>query len=204
MSKAAFRQPPVILASGSTVRAQMLRTAGLALETHPVRLDEDAIRLSLAAEGVRPRDIAAELADAKATRAAMRNPSAWVIGCDQILELEGAALGKPTTFDEARHRLLSLSGNTHQLHSAVSVHHEGRRVWSTIGTASLTMRTLSAHQIDRYLDAIGSEAVETPGCYRIEGLGVSLFDGIEGDHFTILGLPLLPLLAYLRLRGVIE
>lgn len=193
----------VVLASASQTRAAMLRAAGLEVAPHPMRLDEDAIRLSLASEGLPPRDIAAELADAKASRAASRHPEAWVIAADQVLDLDGTALGKPETSAAARDRLQTLAAKAHRLHTAVSVYHQGRRVWSVIDSAQLTMRPLAPDWIDRYLARIGDEALETPGCYRIEALGIQLFERIEGDHFTILGLPLLPLLAYLRLRGVI-
>lgn len=197
------QSPTIVLASGSQTRQQMLLAAGVDTLVSPVRVDEAALRDSMAAQGMSARDIAAELADIKAQRAAGRHPEGWIIAADQVLDLDGVALGKPTDLDAARAQLSALAGRRHALHSAVVVYHEGRHVWRHVETARLTMRPLSASEIEDYLAHIGTEALETAGSYRVEGYGIRLFERIEGDHFTILGLPLLPLLSYLRQREVL-
>jgi septum formation protein len=193
----------LVLASASRTRYDLLIAAGLAVVSSPVRLDEAAIRDALQAQAMAPRDIAGELADLKACRAAGRYPSDWIIAADQILELDGQILGKPDSLDGARNQLCSLSGKTHALHTAVIVHEAGQPVWRHVDTSRLTFRALTSEEIHAYLDKIGLDALETPGSYRIEGLGIRLFQRIDGDHFAILGLPLLPLLGYLRQRQVI-
>jgi septum formation protein len=195
---------PLLLASGSATRAAILARAGLAFQAHPAPVDEEAIRRALEAEGAHPRDIADTLAELKAARIATRFPDALVLGCDQVLEFQGRAWAKPATADEARGQLRTLSGQTHRLLSALVLYDRGEPVWRHIGVARLTMRALSDPFLDGYLarnwPAIGASV----GGYRIEVEGIRLFSTIEGDHFTILGLPLLPLLDYLALRGFIE
>ena len=193
----------VILASGSSTRLAMLRSAGIDPIVAAVRVDEQSIRLALQSEGVLPKDVAGHLADLKAQRAAVRHPDAWIIAADQVLDLDGEALGKPTDRTSAHAQLARLSGAQHVLHSAVVVYEGMQPVWRHVGQARLTMRQLDDQAIAAYLDHIGDEAYETAGSYRIEGYGIRLFTQVDGDHFTILGMPLLPLIDYLTLRQVI-
>jgi septum formation protein len=197
-------KPDFLLASASQIRADLLRAAGLAVTQQPARVDEESIRLALEAEGARPRDIADALAEMKARKISERHPLPWVIGCDQVLEFAGKAFGKPETPDAARAHLSALRGRTHILHSAVVLYHEGKPVWRFVGEVRLTMREFSDAYRDTYLARNWESARHSVGCYKIEEEGVRLFSRIEGDHFTLLGLPLLPLLDYLSGRGVIE
>jgi septum formation protein len=195
---------PIILASGSAIRATLLRNAGVAFGTHIVRLDEEAIRDALLQEGASPRDIADHLAELKSLRAAVRHPDALVIGCDQVLALGRDVLGKPGSVDEAREQLLALREKEHRLLSAIVVCRNGEPLWRHVGEARLTMRAFSDGWLDGYLARHGESLMDTVGGYKLEDEGVRLFTRIEGDYFTILGLPLLPLLSWLGLRGTIE
>jgi septum formation protein len=200
---------PLILASESATRLAMLRAAGLDPRAHAARLDEPAIRAALAAEAASPRDIADHLAETKALKVARRlddTPSPagpLILGADQVLVLDGAILGKPESPDAARAQLNALSGRSHELLSAAVLVENGAPIWRHVGRARLTMRPLSDEFIDRYLAAEGPAVTATAGGYRIEGRGAQLFDRIEGDWFSILGLPLLPLLAQLRQAGAL-
>jgi septum formation protein len=169
-----------------------------------VRLDEPAIRAALAAEGASPRDMADALAEMKAARVADRNPQAVVVGSDQVLDHKGAALGKCDTPEAAMQQLRALSGGTHRLHTATVVFHDGQPVWRHMATATLTMRDLPVAFLSGYMARNWDRARHAAGCYLIEGEGIRLFSAVEGDHFGILGLPLLPLLGYLGLRGFID
>jgi septum formation protein len=193
----------LILASASATRLGLLHAAGLPVAAHPVRLDEPAIRAALAAEGATPRDMADALAELKAQRAADRHPGAVVIGCDQVLDADGVALGKPDTPQQALAQLVALRGGTHRLHSAVVLWHEGQPVWRHLATARMTMRDVSDGFLQDYLARNWDRARHSAGCYLVESEGIRLFAAIEGDHFGILGLPLLPLLGYLGQRGFI-
>ena len=195
----------VVLASASPVRRQLLENAGLAFELDPAELDETALRESHVRRGpVDPAVLAAELARAKAEKVSKRHGSRWVIGADQILNCSAAILAKPADMAEAREQLRNLQGRSHGLTSAVAVARNGRTEWQTFDAARLTMRAVSDAFLDAYLDAMGPEVTQSVGGYKIEGRGLQLFERIEGDYFTILGLPLLPLLAYLRDIGVLE
>lgn len=194
---------PIVLASSSETRQRLLRAAGLPVTAQSARLDEDAIRASLEAEGASPRDIADTLAEMKARRIAERTPGAVVIGCDQVLDFRGRAWGKASTRDAAREQLLALRGQTHKLLSAVVVYHDGQPQWRHIGTASLTMRTFSDEWLESYLSRNWEDLRHSAGGYLLEAEGVRLFAAVDGDYFTILGLPLLPLLEYLGQRGFI-
>ena len=196
--------PPIILASGSTIRRQLLEAAGLSVRTQAARIDEDTIRSSLVYEAASPRDIADTLAEMKAVRVADRHPDAVVIGCDQVLEFQNKVWAKPESLQEAQGQLVLLRGNTHRLLSAVVVCHQGQPVWRHVGTARLTMRNFSDGYLAGYLARNWPQVGQSVGGYKLEEEGVRLFSAIEGDHFTILGLPLLPLLSYLTLRGFIE
>lgn len=194
---------PLLLASQSAIRLTLLRNAGLTAEAHPARIDEDALRAALQAEDATPRDIADALAEAKALKLAQRHPTALVLGCDQILALGPRIFAKPATREDARQQLADLSGHTHQLLSALVLYDKGAPIWRHVGVARLTMRQASPAYLDTYLDRTWPEVGHSVGGYQLESEGIRLFSAIEGDYFTILGLPLLPLLNYLSLRGLI-
>lgn len=194
---------PLLLASASDIRLKLLRNAGLEVAASPAHIDEDTIRRSLQAEAASPRDIADALAEAKARKLATKNPTALVLGCDQVLAFKGAVFGKPESPDAARVQLQSLRGQTHQLLSALVLYEEGKPIWRHIGQARLTMAALSDGYIEAYLGRNWDSARHSVGAYKLEEEGVRLFSAIEGDYFTILGLPLLPLLGYLGQRGFI-
>lgn len=196
-------QKPFILASSSATRTQILRAAGLKFTTQSPRIDEDTIRRTLESEGAQPRDIADTLAEMKARKIADRNPGALVLGCDQVLEFDRRAWGKAETLAEARHQLLALRGQSHHLLSAIVLYDDGKPVWRYIGKATLTMREFSDPWLDDYLTHNWDSIRHCVGGYKLEEEGIRLFTAIEGDYFTILGLPLLPLLAYLGTRGFI-
>lgn len=179
----------------------MLRGAGIAFTVSPVRLDEAALRDALAGEGAGPHDIADALAEMKALRAAARRPDALCLGADQILSVGTDCLGKPGTPDEAMAQLSRLSGNTHVLHSALVAVEDSVPVWRHVGTARITFHPLSDGEIASYVARTWDQIRHSVGGYLIEGEGVRLMSRIEGDHFTIMGLPLLPLLTWLRVRG---
>lgn len=195
----------VILASGSAARRAMLQAAGVVFDVMPATIDEEHLRQALVADNadIGPVAIAVELAAAKAAAVSQQKPQALVIGSDQVLDIEGDLLTKPGDAAGVRASLERLSGRTHALHSAVALAQNGILLWSNGDTARLTMRPLTAPAIERYVDAAGDGVHQCVGAYQIEGLGIQLFDRIEGDHFTILGMPLLPLLAQLRTRGAI-
>jgi septum formation protein len=196
----------LILASGSSTRRKMLAAAGVAARVIPADVDEAVIRDTLTAGGndIDPLDIAEVLARAKAQHVLATHPTALVIGADQILALGSRLFAKPEGMEGARQTLIDLRGQTHQLHSSVVLAQGGEIVWSYGDTAHLAVRDMSDAFIDRYLDEAGPDVCHSVGAYQLEGLGVQLFDRIDGDYFTILGLPLLPLLAELRARGVIR
>jgi septum formation protein len=191
----------IILASTSPTRIALLTRAGVPFRSLAPRVDEETLRTSLEAEGVTPRDMADVLAEQKARKIAERHPDAIVIGADQVLEFEGRAWSKPPTAEAARQQLLALRGGTHSLHSAIVLCEAGRPVWRFLGGARLSMRSFSDAYVDAYLSRNWPEVGGSPGCYRVEDEGMRLFDRIDGDHFTILGLPMLPLLGYLGQRG---
>ncbi|HEU0222257.1 MAG TPA: Maf family protein [Paracoccaceae bacterium] len=193
---------PLLLASASAARRAMLEAAGIALQTVPARIDEAALKGALAAEGARPRDIADALAEAKALKISRRHPEALILGADQVLAAGDALFDKPADLAAARAQLLALRGRAHELLSAAVIAEGGEPVWRHVGRARLTMRDFSDAFLDDYLAREGGHVLASVGAYRIEGAGVQLFSRIEGDHFCILGLPLLEILAYLRLRGV--
>lgn len=194
----------IVLASSSPFRADILKNAGLAFEVKPAELDERAAEAPLAETGASPQDVAQVLAEAKATEVSERAGDAWVVGADQTLSLGDEIFHKPDDMEGARRHLLALSGRTHQLNSAVVLARGGEVVWRHVATASLTMRKLDPAFIGRHLAAVGEKALSSVGAYQIEGPGIQLFERIEGDYFTIVGLPLLPLLAELRSRGAID
>lgn len=194
---------PLILASSSTARARMLNDAGVTFESVTPRLDEEAMRASLEGSGVGPRDVADALAEAKAMKVSGRHPGALVIGSDQVLEFDGRVFGKAGSLAELRDLLMHMAGKWHLLHAAAVAVEAGRPVWRHVGTARLHVRDLSSDWVDGYLERNWEAVRHSAGGYLIEGEGVRLFDRIEGDTFTILGLPLVPLLAWLTVRGSI-
>ncbi|BAB51136.1 Maf-like protein [Mesorhizobium japonicum] len=194
----------IILASGSPFRKAMLINAGLDVEAVPADVDERALEAPLQDSGVSPEDVALVLAEAKATEVSERRPGALVLGCDQTLSLGDEVFHKPADMEGARRHLLALSGRTHQLNSAAVLVRDGKVLWRHVGIAGMTMRMLDPGFIGRHLALVGAKALASVGAYQIEGEGIQLFEKIEGDYFTIVGLPLLPLLAELRTLGAID
>lgn len=194
---------PVILASGSEIRAQLLKNAGLDFDVSVARVDEDAIRASLKAEHAAPRDIADTLAELKAQRVADRHPDALVIGCDQVLALGQDIFSKPETPENALSQLKMLRGQKHQLLSAAVIYGEGKPLWRHVGVVRLFMRDASDEYLNDYVMRNWDSIRHSVGAYKLEEEGVRLFTRIEGDYFNVLGLPLLELLSYLTLRGTL-
>ena len=197
--------PQIVLASASRARREVLAAAGVAFTVDAADVDEPAIRKEILARGAKfdAAAIAQVLARAKAENVSSRHEGALIIGADQVLALGGELLTKPKDVADARAALNKLRGKTHELHSAVAFAMDGAIVWSHVATARLTMRTFSDAFLDDYLVRAGDRITQSVGAYELEGLGVQLFERIEGDYFTILGLPLLPVLNELRERGMI-
>ncbi len=193
----------IILASGSDIRAQLLKNAGVNFDVHVARIDEDAVKQSLLAEDAPPRDIADTLAELKAQRVAMKYPDALVVGCDQVLAFNREILSKPATTSDAIQQLSQLRGKTHQLLSAAVVYADAKPQWRHIGVTRLHMRDISDDYITDYVDRNWDSIRHSVGGYKLEEEGSRLFSRIEGDYFNVLGLPLLELLSYLTLRGTL-
>lgn len=191
-------QPEVILASASTSRARLLRNAGLDFTNLPAAVDEDEVKHAMRGAMAPPSDTAVALAELKASRISRNYPAAFVIGADQILECNGVWFDKPPDTDHARAHLLSLKGKTHHLSNAVCVAKGGTVLWHHVNQASLTMRPFDEAFLEKYLAEAGEAILSSVGAYHLEGLGAHLFSRVEGDFFSILGLPLLPLLDFLR------
>jgi septum formation protein len=196
-------EPRLILASASAARRALLQSAGLRFESRAARIDEDVVKQAARAENISPRETALLLAKLKAERVASREPDALVIGADQLLIFEERWFDKPTSLDGAREHLLALRGRTHILFTAVLCQRGGIRIWDHVAEARLTMRPFSDAFLDAYLTSETEAVTASVGAYRLEGLGIQLFDRVQGDHSTILGLPLLPLLGFLRQHGVL-
>ncbi|HWK35987.1 nucleoside triphosphate pyrophosphatase [Sphingomonas sp.] len=192
----------LVLASGSASRRAMLDAAGVAFDVSPPNVDEAAAKAGLIGAG--GRDTADALAELKARKVSLRDPAALVLGSDSVVELaDGTLLDKPGDRAEAEDHLRRMSGHRHKLHSAAVIAEGGRPVWREVDTATLFVRPLSDAFIAAYLDAEWPAIAGCVGCFRIEGPGVQLFARVDGSHFTILGMPLLPVLDYLRVRGVL-
>jgi septum formation protein len=194
----------LVLASTSPFRAAILKNAGLDFRAEAAGIDERSVEAPLLETGATAEDIAAILAEAKAMDVSERNPGALVLGGDQTLSLEGKLFHKPDDMEEARFHLLSFSGKTHQLWSALSLVRNGEPVWRHVSVAHMRVRPLSPQFIGRYLARAGDAALKSVGAYQYESLGIQLFDGVDGDYFTIVGLPILPLLKKLRDLGEID
>jgi septum formation protein len=193
----------MILASTSPTRLSMLRAAGLDVTPIAPRVDEATIRDALVAEGAHPRDIADTLAEMKVRKVADKHPTDIVLGCDQVLALDRETFAKPETPDDARAQLRVLRGKTHKLLSAAVIYENAEPVWRHVGEARLTMRDFSDAYLNDYVTRNWDSIRHSVGCYKIEEEGIRLFSAIQGDHFTILGLPLLPLLAWAGTKGMI-
>ncbi len=193
---------PLVLASQSRTRQALLENAGISFEAVPAEIDERAVQQTSGLTS--PGDIAALLAREKALSVSSRQPGKYVVGADQTLALGERLFSKPAGRAQAAEQLRVLAGQSHQLHSAVAVAHDGEILFETLAVARMTMRRLGQSDIDVYLDEAGEAVITSVGAYQLEGLGVHLFERIEGDHFTILGLPLLQLLAFLRSKGFLE
>jgi septum formation protein len=198
----ALTASPLILASRSPARAELLRRARVPLEVVPAAVDEAAAKAALLAEAAPPRDVADVLAGLKAQRIAARRPERLVLGADQVLVCDGRIFDKPRDLVEARAQLVALRDRSHELLSAAVVYEAAAPVWRHVGRARLAMRGFSDAFLDGYVAAEGERLLETIGGYRLEDGGAQLFARIEGDLFTVMGLPLLELLAFLRTRGI--
>jgi septum formation protein len=199
----ALSKEVLVLASASRARRRMLEAAGVAIEVRPAAIDEESIVASLLAEGVRPRDIADALAELKTLRASRGLSGRLVLGSDLVLECQGRAFMKPSSRAEAAAQLRTLRGQTHDLWSAACLARNEAVIWRHVGRATLHMRDFSDAFLEAYLDEVGDDVTSSVGCYQIEGCGAQLFTRIDGDHFTIQGLPLLPLLEVLRTQGAL-
>lgn len=193
---------PLVLASQSASRRAILESANIPLDVEPAAIDERAVEAR--ADRADPGDIAALLARAKALAVSAQKPGRLVLGADQTLALGGRRFSKPADRAAARDQLKTLRGNTHELHSALALARDGAIVFEHREAARLTMRPFSDDFLERYLDAAGSAVTASVGAYQVEGAGIHLFEHIDGGHFTILGLPLLPLLGFLRRTGALS
>ncbi len=182
----------------------MLEAAGVAFGARSAGVDEDAAKAAMLADGLGSRDLADALAELKATKLSQRHPDALVLGCDQVASLDGDIFDKPETREAVRDQLRAMRGRTHHQSSAAVICEDGRPVWRHVDVAKLVMRDFSDAFLDAYLDAEWPAIAGCAGGYRLEGRGAQLFARIDGSHFTILGMPLLPLLDYLRVRGVLS
>jgi septum formation protein len=201
----AARNRSIILASASPVRRKLLERAGLIFDVEVSSVDEKVVREALADEtsGIEPGDLAEVLARAKAQDVARMVDADIVIGADQVLSMDGVSYAKAESIAEARNQLLAFKGKAHQLHSAVAIVNEGTFTWAHVEDVTVHMRDYSSAFVGKYLAAAGEEVLQSVGCYQLEGLGVQLIDAVDGDYFSVLGLPLFALLGELRRQGVI-
>jgi len=194
---------PITLASGPHIRAQLLRNAGVDFDVTVARIDEDMVKASLLSEGARPRDIADALAEAKARKVSQRTVG-FVIGCDQVLDFNGALLSKPKSPEHALEQLQAMRSEQHTLLSAAVIYDDGQPIWRHVGLVKLRMRDASDAYLESYVARNWDSIQEAVGGYKLEEEGVRLFTRIDGDYFNVLGMPLLELLSFLTLRGVLQ
>lgn len=194
----------IVLASASRVRAHLLEAAGVPVRAEAAGIDEAEVKLSLRAAGAGPAEVAETLAEMKGLRIARRHPGVLVIGADQVLACDGALFDKPADMAQAAEQLRTLRGKRHELVCCAVAVRDGQRLWHQTDRARLTMRPFSDAFLARYLEQCGSAVLDSVGAYQLEGLGAQLFARVEGDYFTILGLPLLPLLDFLRAHGALQ
>ncbi|MBB3994137.1 septum formation protein [Sulfitobacter undariae] len=192
---------PMILASGSAIRSQMLRQAAVPHDVIIARVDEESIKASLISDGAPPRDVADALAELKAAKVSDKNPGRLVMGCDQVLDHAGKLLNKPESPADALAQLKTLRGDRHTLLSAAVIYEDGKPLWRHIGQVRLRMRDASDSYLQDYVDRNWDSIRHAVGAYKLEEEGVRLFSRIDGDYFTVLGMPLLEILNYLTLRG---
>ncbi|MEX2455370.1 MAG: nucleoside triphosphate pyrophosphatase [Rhodospirillaceae bacterium] len=193
----------IVLASASATRRRLLEGAGVPFTVEPARVDEAELKIGLRAEGASGIEIAEVLAEAKAAYVARRHPDALVLGADQVLDCDGTIYDKPVDRADALRQLRALRGRRHELISQAVIVRGGRRIWQAADRARLRMRDASDEFLEAYLDAAGDDALNGPGGYRVESIGVQLFSEIDGSHYTILGLPMLALLDYLRAHRIV-
>lgn len=194
----------LVLASASSSRRMLMENAGLTFSAIAAEIDERGVEREIEHRALGPGDLALELATRKALDVSSRFPQALVIGCDQTMSLGSQVFHKPADRDEARANLLLLRGRIHRLNSGVALVRDGREIWRHLSTADLAMREFSDAFLDDYLSRCGDDVLRSVGCYQLEGVGIQLFNSIVGDYFTILGLPLLPLLGHLRVLGALD
>ena len=194
----------IILASGSTVRQRLLKNAGVVAAAEPACINEPALKSELLRKGYSPAETSAALGERKALSVSARNPEALVIGCDQVLEFQGRLISKSSSEAEASRLLQKLSGGEHGLHSSAAVCRKGVTLWQHVDSALITMKKLSNSFIDAYVERNSRTILQSVGCYLIEAEGIRLIKRVEGDFFTVCGLPLMPLLSYLEDMDVLE
>ena len=195
---------PIVLASGSVIRAQLLRNAGVPFSVQIARVDEDTAKRALMAEGAPPRDVADALAEMKARKISDKVRGAMVLGCDQVLDFEGQMLSKPETPEEALAQLKAMRGKRHMLLSAAVIYQDGEPIWRHVGQVRLRMRASSDAYLRDYVARNWDSIRHAVGAYKLEEEGVRLFATIDGDYFNVLGMPLLELLNFLAVKGVID
>lgn len=195
---------PIILASGSSIRAQLLQKAGVPFTVRVARVDEETIKRALLAEEASPRDIADALAEMKARKVSDKSPGAMVLGCDQVLDFDGQLLSKPQTPEDAFSQLKAMRSKRHMLLSAAVIYQDGEPIWRHVGQVRLRMRMSSDAYLRDYVDRNWDSIRHAVGAYKLEEEGVRLFATIDGDYFNVLGMPLLELLNYLAVKGVID
>ncbi|NVO55919.1 septum formation protein Maf [Rhodobacteraceae bacterium B1Z28] len=195
---------PIVLASGSAIRAQLLKNAGVPFSVQVARVDEDTMKRALLAEEASPRDIADALAEMKARKVSDKVPGAMVLGCDQVLDFEGRLLSKPETSEDALAQLKALRGKRHMLLSAAVIYQDGEPIWRHVGQVRLRMRSSSDAYLRDYIARNWDSIRYAVGAYKLEEEGVRLFAAIDGDYFNVLGMPLLELLNFLAVKGVID
>lgn len=194
----------IVLASSSDIRGQLLRNAGVSFDVVPARVDEEAFRDAMLASGSSARDIADGLAEIKAQKISAKRPDDLVIGCDQVLNFQGQLISKPDSPDTALEQLRQMRGARHEILSAAVICENGQPIWRHVGVVRLMMRSFSDEYLDSYVTRNWDSIRHSVGAYKLEEEGVRLFSQVQGDYFTVLGLPLLELLSYLTLRGDLD